>query len=411
MTDARWQHLQDHARARVRAGLRRTLRPRSYDQQLIDLASNDYLSLSQDPRIMAATVDAVARWGTGAKASRLVAGSTQLHTDLELDLVQHTGTAAALVFSTGYAANLGVITALCDADTLLVSDAYNHASIIDAARLSRASVSVVPHLSVTAVAQALGSRTQSRALVVTESVFSVDGDAADLASLYQVCEEYGAVLLVDEAHSLGVVGASGAGSVAAAGLAGAPGLVISATLSKSLAASGGAVLGEQIVIDHLVDTARTFIFDTALPPASAAASAAVLRLLNREPELPTRLREITTQLHETAVASGWTATAPHAAVLSLQVGDPQAAVAEQARWRAAGVDVGVFRPPSVPDGISRLRLTGKAGLTNADLTVVESLLRAGPPHSETKEPESRSRDLSNEPLVDLSDAATEVPLS
>ena len=404
MTDPRWQHLEDHARYRDRAGLRRTLRIRKHDQQLIDLASNDYLSLSQDPRIMAATADAVARWGTGSKASRLVAGSTQAHADLEHDLARHTGAAAALVFSTGYAANLGVMTALCDADTLIVSDAYNHASIIDGARLSRAEVAVVPHRSVSAVAEVLATRTQPRALVVTESIFSVDGDAADLAALHRVCEQHGAAMLVDEAHSLGVVGDSGAGSVAAAGLAGAPGVLITATLSKSLAASGGAVLGEQVVIDHLVDTARTFIFDTALPPASVAASAAVLRLLNREPDLPKRLWSHTTQLFRAAVAAGWTSVAPSGAVLSLQIGDPEVAVREQARWRTAGVDVGVFRPPSVPDGISRLRITAKAGLTANELAQVQELLRAGPPAPATY----RDNPLGVESSVDLSDPVAEV---
>jgi 8-amino-7-oxononanoate synthase len=379
MTGSDWQHLADFAAERSEAGLRRKLRPRELDHHLLDLASNDYLSLSHDPRVIAAAAEALARWGAGATASRLVSGSTRLHADLESALSRHLGAPAALVFSSGYTANIGAITALSDADTLIVSDAHNHASIIDATRLSRAEVRVVPHKSLAAVQEALATRTQPRALVVTESVFSVDGDAADLVALYAICQSAGAVLVVDEAHSVGVVGPLGEGSVSAAGLAGAPGIVITLTLSKSLAAQGGAVVAESVVIDHLVDNARTFIFDTALAPASAAASMAVLRILAREPELPTRLRDVGHDLHRTALAAGWRSPAPQGAVLSLIVGDPDAAVAAQANWRKAGIDVGVFRPPSVPDGLSRLRLTVKAGLRPHDLALVKTQLEFGPP--------------------------------
>jgi 8-amino-7-oxononanoate synthase len=366
--------LAERAAARRDAGLRRRLTPRGRDDPLLDLASNDYLGLARDERVIAGAIAATRDWGAGSTGSRLVTGSTDLHGELERALAALTGQPRALVFSSGYLANLGAVTALSGPGALLVSDAHNHASIVDAARLSRARVVVVPHLDPSAVSAVLAERSEQRALVVTDAVFSVDGEVAELATLAAVCATSGAALLIDEAHGLGVLGPGGAGAVAAAGLAAQPGVVLTATLSKSLGAQGGAVLGSPDVIDHLVDSARTFIFDTALAPASAGAALAAVQVLRAEPGLPQRVRDAALRLHEAALAAGFGALGPGAAVVGVRVGEPSAAVAAAELMASAGVRVGCFRPPSVPDGVSRLRLTARANLTPADLELAASAL-------------------------------------
>ncbi|MFJ2213501.1 8-amino-7-oxononanoate synthase [Streptomyces sp. NPDC101062] len=348
---------------RERAGLVRTLRPRPADSALLDLASNDYLGLTRHPAVTGAAAAAARRWGAGATGSRLVTGSTALHTELERELAEFCGFEAALVLSSGYAANLAALTALTARDGILVSDAGNHASIVDGCRLSRAETVVVPHADPEAVAKALDAYPGRRALVVSDAVFSVDGDAAPLAELAAVCRGRGAALLVDDAHGLGVLGAGGRGTLDATGLAGAPGVVATLTLSKSLGSQGGAVLGPARVIDHLVNAARTFIFDTGLAPAAVGAALESVRLLRREPERAERAREVARTLHRLLTGAGLTAVRPDAAVVSVQAPSPEAAVRWAADCRAAGLAVGCFRPPSVPDGISRIRLTARADLT------------------------------------------------
>jgi 8-amino-7-oxononanoate synthase len=306
----------------------------------------------------------------------LVTGSTTLHADLERELAEHTGAEAALVFSSGYLANLGVITGLAGRGSLVVSDAINHASIVDACRLSRAEVAITPHRDVDAVARVLAQRAEERALVVVDAVFSVDGDLAPLAELAAVTRRYGAVLLVDEAHGLGVVGPGGRGAVHAAGLAGADDVVLTATLSKALGSLGGAVLGPRRVIEHLVDAARTFIFDTGLAPASVAGALEALRVLRERPELAERVRANARALAADVRGLGLRVTEPEGAVASVLIGDPQLAFETARRCARGGVRVGCFRPPSVPDGISRLRLAARADLTPDDLARAVSALRS-----------------------------------
>ena len=202
---------------------------------------------------------------------------------------------------------------------------------------------------------------------MSDTVFSVDGDAAPLAGLAAACREYGAGLVVDDAHGLGVLGAGGRGAPHAAGLAGADDVVVTVTLSKSLGSQGGAVLGPARVIEHLVNAARTFIFDTGLAPAAAGAALAALRLLGREPERAARAREVATGLHARLTAAGLEAVRPDAAVVSVRAPSPEEAVQWAADCRAAGLFVGCFRPPSVPDGISRLRLTARADLSEEQI--------------------------------------------
>ncbi|MER7016194.1 8-amino-7-oxononanoate synthase [Saccharopolyspora sp. NPDC000359] len=346
--------------AREDAGLQRARRPRAVDDDVIDLANNDYLGLSCDPEVRRAAADAALRWGAGAGASRLVTGTTTLHAELEHELAEFTGREAALVFSTGYHANLSAVTALADKGSLIVSDAHVHASLIDAARLSRAAVDVVAHNDVGAVRAALAAAGGRRALVLTESVFSVLGDAAPLTDLAAVCAEHDALLVVDEAHGLGVVGDGGRGSVHARGMAGHPHVVMTATLSKSLGAMGGAVLGSAALVDHLVNRARPFIFDTGLAPAPTAAALAALRRLREQPARPSGIHQRGAEL---ADRLGVPRSA--GAVLSVPMPSPQVATAAQAAALAAGVRVGCFRPPSVPDGVSRLRITSHVGLEDS----------------------------------------------
>jgi 8-amino-7-oxononanoate synthase len=323
---------------------------------LLDLASNDYLGLAGDPRLREAAIEATRHFGTGARASRVVTGTTSAHVELERELAALVGQPACLAFSSGYTANLGILTALGSPDTLIITDAHIHASLIDGARLSKSPVQVCPHRDLGILEALLRARTEPRALVVIESIYSVLGDAADLVVTAALCAQHGALLIVDEAHGIGVAG-SGRGAVHAAGLAGAEHVVMTATLSKSLGVQGGAVLGSELLREHLVNTARTFIFDTALAPSAAAAGTAACRVIAAEPE---RVDELHRVAFAIAAAAGIERAA--GAVQSILVGAPEDAFAAAQRMYEAGVLVGCFRPPSVPDGISRLRLTARAGV-------------------------------------------------
>ena len=361
---------------RICDGLRRVPHVRASETTLLDLASNDYLGLAHDKRVIAAAVDAARRWGAGSTGSRLVTGTTELHVELEDALASHTGGQAARVFSSGYLANLAAITSLVDADTLVVSDALNHASLIDAIRLSRGQTTIVAHRGVEAVEQAVKQRTQKKAVIVTDAVFSVDGDLAPLAELHAIATRHGAMLVVDEAHSLGVVGKRGEGATAAAGISHEPNVVLTVTLSKSLASQGGAVVADATIIELLTSAARTFIFDTALAPASAGAALAAVDILVNEPELASAVRSHAAALQWAAGQIGWEATTPDGAVISLLVGEPNAAVAAARVCAEHGVWVGCFRPPSVPDGVSRLRLTARANLDDSELAKTVQALAA-----------------------------------
>ncbi|GAA0920606.1 8-amino-7-oxononanoate synthase [Nonomuraea longicatena] len=375
------------AQEREAAGLRRTLRPRPPDDDLLDLASNDYLGLARDPRVVEAAVAALRTWGAGSTGSRLVTGSTRLHGDLEAALAAFCGAERALVFSSGYMANLAAVGTLAR-DGLVVSDAGNHASIADACRLSRARVAVTPHGDVAAVEKALAARTEERAVVVTDAVFSVAGDLADVAALAEAAARHDALLVVDEAHALGVVGEGGRGAVwAAKELAGPVSeqstalfreshIVRTVTLSKALGSQGGAVLGTPEVIETLVDTGRPFIFDTGLAPACVAAALAAVDILLSQPELPGTARARARELASAARALGLETSEPAGAVVPVVLGAPEAALAAAATCAEHGVRVGCFRPPSVPRGRSCLRLTARANLSSDDLAVIRHALTA-----------------------------------
>lgn len=368
--------LREAAAAREVAGLRRRLRARRADEPVLDLASNDYLGLARDSRVSTAAAAAALLWGAGSTGSRLVTGSIELHEQLEAALAAFTGAASGLVFSSGYLANLGAVTALAGPGVRVVSDAGNHASVIDACRLSRSQVSVTPHCDLRAVEAALANRPESHAVVVTDAVFSVAGDLAPIRNLHEITRRHGALLIVDEAHALGVVGAGGRGAVDAAGLSTAPDIVRTVTLSKALGAQGGAVLGATEIIDTLVDTARAFIFDTGLTPGAVGAALAALQILESEPHLAGQARRRALELAAAAAAAGSEPSSPDAAVVRVVLGSPQAALRSAGVCRDHGVHVGCFRPPSVPADASCLRLTARANLTDDDVALAATALQA-----------------------------------
>lgn len=356
--------------ARVRERRSTVRRAQPHAAGLLDLASNDYLGLAGDSRLADAAIAAMRRYGTGARASRVVTGTLPAHVELERALCSLTGQNAALVFSSGYTANLGLLTALGGPDALIVTDQHVHASLIDGARLSRSAVVTVPHGDLEALRCTLATRQQKRALVVVESVYSVLGDAADLMATARLCAEHDTLLIVDEAHGIGVLG-QGRGAVHAVGLAGRDHVVVTATLSKALAAQGGAVLGSVLLREHLVNAARSFIFDTGLAPASAAAAAAACAIITEEPDRVAALHRIADLL-----ASSLGVDRAAGPVQSVPVGSAETAWRIAENLRRAGVLVGCFRPPSVPDGVSRLRLTAHGSAEPDEIVHAARLVRA-----------------------------------
>ncbi len=361
--------LDEAERQRREVGLRRSLRPRPAVATELDLASNDYLGLSQHPDVIEGGVQALRTWGAGSTGSRLVTGDTELHQEFESELAEFVGAAAGLVFSSGYTANLGAVVGLSGPGSLLVSDAHSHASLVDACRLSRARVVVTPHRDVDAVDAALASRDEERAVVVTDSVFSADGALAPIRELHDVCRAHRALLIVDEAHGLGVRG-GGRGLLHELGLAGAPDVVMTTTLSKALGSQGGVVLGPAAVRAHLIDAARPFIFDTGLAPAAVGAARAALRVLKAEAWRP----EAVLKHAGTLAGICGVPEVPQSAVVSVVLGDPEVAVAAATACLDAGVRVGCFRPPTVPAGTSRLRLSARASLDAAELELAHQVL-------------------------------------
>jgi 8-amino-7-oxononanoate synthase len=351
---------------RETAGLRRELHPHGAHDDVIDLAGNDYLGLARHPEVVAAASKALHDYGLGATGSRLVRGSSDEHVLLEAELAALLGQPAALVYSSGYLANLGAITALVPPRGVVLIDAHAHASLHDGCRLSGARVEVFEHSDVAALRAGLAAHAGSPVLVVTESVFSVDGDLAPLEDLHGACREAGAVLLVDDAHALGLLGPHGEGAVFDAGLADEPDLVVTATLSKSVGAAGGVVAGPAALIRHLIDTSRPFVYDTALPPSVVAGALAGIELA-READAERFRAKMHAELAVLALReAGLEVTEPAASIVSVTAPDARAAAAWAAACLERGVAVGCFRPPSTPDARSRLRLTTSASVSTSD---------------------------------------------
>jgi 8-amino-7-oxononanoate synthase len=339
-------------------------------RRLLHLASNNYLGLATHPEVTGAAADAATRWGAGSGSARLITGGFRLHEELEAALARFKACSDAVLFSSGYLANLGTISALVGGDDAVFSDALNHASIIDGARLSRAEVAVYDHAGADHLDELLTawrrSHADQRALVVTDSVFSMDGDLAPLPDLLEVCRRHGAVLMVDEAHATGVVGPGGRGAVAHFGLEGQVPVVMG-TLSKALGAAGGFVAGSTAMCDFLRNRARSFIFDTAAAPPAAAAAGAALGVLEREPARPDRALALARRLAGGLSAAGYPVATPAAAIVPVVVGLPGAALALSRGLLEKGVLVTAIRPPSVPPGTARLRATVMATHTEDQL--------------------------------------------
>jgi 8-amino-7-oxononanoate synthase len=349
------------AEARSAAGVHRVLRPRAADSVLLDLASNDYLGLAGDPRVIEAAAASVRLWGAGSTGSRLVTGTTELHAELEYALAAFVGAPAALVYSSGFLANVGAITALAGPDCLIVSDAGNHASLVDGCRLAKSRVVVTPAGDLAAAETALAGRCEPRALIVIDAINSADGRLLPISDWHRLARRFEALLLVDDAHGLGVRG-DGRGSVAEAALAGEADLVTTVTLSKALGAQGGAVLAHPAVIEQLIDTSRAFIFDTGLNPAAVGAALAALGILEREPALAKSVLD-----RAAALAAAAAVPASDSAVIPILVGDSNLAFRRATAMRDRGILVGCFRPPSVATGTARLRVTARATLTDGDI--------------------------------------------
>ena len=332
---------------------------RTVDARTVHLSfsSNDYLGLAHHPALVAAAQNTLATEGVGAGASRLVSGDLAEHRALEEQLASFAHAEACLLFPTGYQANMGVLTALAGPDDLLVSDALNHASLIDGCRLSRATLKIYRHADVTDAAQALATPTQlsgkpfRRRLLVTESLFSMDGDVAPLSELFALTQKCNAVMIVDEAHALGTIGPQGRGLCTAAAIT--PSVRIG-TLGKSFGTAGGFALVSRIVRTYLVNRARTFIYTTAPPPAIAAASLAALKLIKSD--VGTERREaLLSRGRELHLALGL--NRPPTPIVPIILGSDEAALSGSTRLLEQGIYVQAIRPPTVPEGTSRLRVT------------------------------------------------------
>jgi 8-amino-7-oxononanoate synthase len=365
---------QEEVAALGREGLLRSLEPLSSPQgptvrlgqeTLLNFSSNDYLGLATHPAVVAAARAALERWGMGTGASRLVVGDTEAHRALEARLCAFEDAEAVLLFNGGYSANVGLLPALVGRGDAVFSDALNHASLLDGCRLSRARAEVYPHADAGALAALLSSTPARRKLVVTDSVFSMDGDLAPLADLLEVCRAAGAALLVDEAHATGVLGERGAGLCEVLGVTREVDVRMG-TLGKALGVFGAYAATSSPVASLLVNKARSLVFSTALPAAVCAAAVAALDVLLAEPDLRPRLWRNIHRFSEGLRGLGHAAQ-PSSAIFPLVLGSPQRAVAAAAFLRERGLLVKAIRPPTVPAGTARLRFALSAAHTPAQL--------------------------------------------
>ncbi len=334
-------------------GLGRVMRPPSG----LDLSSNDYLGLATDARVRDAFIRGVAEEGCGSTGSRLLRGDREAFASIERRFARFKGTDAALYFSSGYLANIAVLTAFGERSDQIVSDARNHASLIDGTRLSRATVTIAPHNNADAVADRLRSTPPDGvALVVVESLYSMDGDASPLTDYADLCASYGATLVVDEAHAVGVYGARGSGLMEAAGLDANACLSINAA-GKGLGVSGAFVAGPAWAIDYLVQRARPFVFSTAAPPALAYAIGASLDIVSDEPQRRSTLRSRSRYLRTALRTQGLNVADGDSHIVPIVIGENDRAIAVAAALQDEGFDVRAIRPPTVPEGTARLRVS------------------------------------------------------
>lgn len=366
-----------------REGLRRARRVldspqgpivREGGRELANFASNDYLGLASHPRIVAAARDAIDRFGFGAGASPIVVGHSRAHEEAEAAFARFTGLPRALLFPSGYAANLGILAALADRSAAIFGDRLNHACLVDGALLSRAEFHRYPHGDLAALDALLARSKAAVRVIATDTVFSMDGDVAPLADLLALAERRDAWLVLDDAHGIGVLG-GGRGSLAEFALA-SPRIVYMATLGKALGGYGAFVAGDADLVEWLMQRARTYVFSTALPPAAAAVATAALALVEADPSIVRALHARIGEFRRACEAQGVAARSA-TAIQPVIVGDSARAVALSARLREAGLLVPAIRPPTVPQGTARLRISLSAVHTRVQVeTLVSALAQA-----------------------------------
>jgi 8-amino-7-oxononanoate synthase len=339
------------------------------------LCSNNYLGFADHPRVRQAAADAAMRWGVGAGASRLVSGTMTIHEQLEQRLAEFERTESCVLFGSGYLANVGVLSTLGRAGQTIFSDALNHASIIDGCRLARADTFVFGHCDVDHLEWALRERGREGDVIVTDTVFSMDGDVAPLAEIVALARRHGALVVVDEAHATGALGPGGRGAVAAAGLEGEVDVIVG-TLSKTLGSYGGYVCARREIVELMLNGARALIFSTAPPPPAVAGALAALELLLEQPLRPEKLQAQAAVLREELAAAGIRTPAGTTQIIPLIVGAADDALRLSAAALARGVFAQAIRPPTVPQGSSRLRLTVMASHTSSELAAAAASLRA-----------------------------------
>ncbi|CAN5857092.1 8-amino-7-oxononanoate synthase [soil metagenome] len=340
-------------------------------REVICLASNDYLSLAGDPRLAAAAVASLDAEGTGAGASRLITGTQRSHVALEAQVADWMQVGGVRLFNSGYAANVGVLTTLAGAGDRVFSDELDHASIIDGCRLSRASIEVFPHRDLGALERGLASGGGRRRIVVTESLFSMDGDIADLVAIAALCKRYDAALIVDEAHAIGAHGPEGRGLCASVGVV--PDVLIG-TFGKALGTFGAFAASSKAVSDLLWNRARSFVFSTALPPSIPAATRAAIEIV-RGTEGEERRRALARNARLIRELVPTTGGAADSAIAPILVGDDREVMRISAQLLAEGLLVQGIRPPTVPVGTARLRLSLAAGHTTQHLETAARVLR------------------------------------
>ncbi|MCP5429124.1 MAG: 8-amino-7-oxononanoate synthase [Chromatiaceae bacterium] len=376
------QTLNDQLAQRRAAGLYRSRRVTDGPQgpelvvdgrRMLAFCSNDYLGLAADPRLAEALTRGAARYGTGSGAAHLISGHSQAHHALEEELAAFTGRQRALLFSTGYMANLGVISALLGRGDSLFEDRLNHASLIDGGLLARARLRRYAHADADALAGQLDGAA-GRRLVATDGVFSMDGDVAPLPELTTVCTGQGAWLMVDDAHGIGVLGPQGRGSVAAAGLGQDEVPVLMATLGKALGTAGAFVAGSEELIETLIQLARPYIYTTAMPPAIAEAARAGLRIAADEEWRRERLSGLVQRLRHGAQRIGLELMPSQTPIQPLLLGDSERATRWSGALQRQGILVSAIRPPTVPEGMARLRITVSAAHTAAQVDVLLEVL-------------------------------------
>lgn len=358
---------------------RRTLLPQGGphvqmgDKSLLNFCSNDYLGLKDHPEILAAFKSGIDKYGAGSGASSLVTGYTTAHAALEEELAEFTGRERVLLCSTGYMANLGVVTALASRGDTIVEDRLNHASLIDAARLSGANLKRYQHADLDSFQQHL-QQADNKVLVISDALFSMDGDEAPLAGLAEQCRAAAATFMVDDAHGIGVMGPGGSGTLAARGLDSNDVPVLVGTLGKAFGTFGAFIAGSESLVETLVQKARTYIYTTALPPALAEAGRAALAVVRSADDRREQLHRLISQLRTGGRQLGLNFGDSNTAIQPLLVGEPQLALALSEQLEDRGILVTAIRPPTVPAGTSRLRITLSAGHRSEDVEILLAAL-------------------------------------